>query len=127
MLISCLHDESARVRYHAAYALAHLADSDAIPALAELLRNDPDADTRYRAAYALGCLRERASGHSSDAVTPLIAALTDEKLHVRHSAASALGKLRDPRALDALRALCDDPSPRLRGVARLAVRACESD
>lgn len=120
-LLGCLRAKDVRLRYHAAYALAHLGDISALPALVRVLRHDPDADTRYRAAYALGCLGD------TRAVSDLIAALGDDKLHVRHSAASALGKLGDPAALPHLRSLLEnDGSPRLRGAAQDAIRRIET-
>lgn len=115
-LTICLRDRDARVRYHAAYALAHLGDAAAVPGLMHVLRHDADADTRYRAAYALGVLGDRSASPA------LIAALRDEKLHVQHSAATALGKLGDPGALPHLTALLGSESPRVRAAAEQAIQ-----
>jgi HEAT repeat protein len=70
-------------------------DADVVDRLCRLLRSDPVAEVRREAARALGVA-------GNDAVDPLVAALDDANDGVRRAAALALGRIRDPRATDAL-------------------------
>jgi HEAT repeat protein len=64
--------------------------------------DDDSARVRRDAAYYLG------EHGGADCVPGLIAALSDPDGHVRRIAARALGKIRDPRAVDPLAALVVD-------------------
>jgi HEAT repeat protein len=76
----------------------------------------PDPAVRLRSAMLLGVLEDR------EASPILIAALSDVEQRVREAAASALRRLRDPRALAALAAgVLDDPDPDVRGACAQAL------
>jgi len=118
-------DRSPEVRGAAVVALGRLGDPSAIPLLKKALG---DPVNRWRAIRSLGLLRDHSSVpwfieylRSTDPMTrefaadalgdigdqaatlPLIEALDDPKIGVRLSAAGALAKLRDPRALEPVR------------------------
>jgi HEAT repeat protein/beta-lactamase regulating signal transducer with metallopeptidase domain len=65
-------------------------------------------------------------GGDGRAVVPLIQAISDENSSVRLSAVETLGKLRDPRAVQALiEALRQDPDPKVRAMAAWALGEIE--
>ncbi|MGE0455178.1 MAG: HEAT repeat domain-containing protein [Vicinamibacteria bacterium] len=124
-----------RVRRYLALALGRLGDRQAVPALAEVLREsgpDSDSETVIFAAWALGALgdpaatpelaRAAASGDAGvrkaavhalgalpgeAAAAALRPALEDAALDVRWNAALALGRRRDPAALPLLAGMLD--------------------
>ncbi|HSD24793.1 MAG TPA: HEAT repeat domain-containing protein [Solirubrobacterales bacterium] len=65
--------------------------------LCDLLREDPVPEVRAEAARALGV-----TGESNESVEPLVAALDDSRAGVRRAATLALGRIPDPRAVEAL-------------------------
>jgi HEAT repeat protein len=72
--------------------------SDAVhQRLCALLREDPVPEVRAEAARALGV-----TGESDESVEPLVAALDDSSAGVRRAATLALGRIPDPRAVEAL-------------------------
>jgi HEAT repeat protein len=111
MLMKSLGDNDAHVRREAACALGILRDTQAVEALLIALN---DTDGSVCAAAALGEIGQ------ARAVRPLIAALKGE--HALCCAAiRALGKLRDPRAVEPLakylsspnEAICEDAAKAL--------------
>lgn len=84
LLRKMLQDRDPVVRRWAAAALAEIGDEQAVPALSELLRKDPDAGVRLEAAFRLG---KFAGGAATSALT---AALKDRDEDVRRQASAAL-------------------------------------
>jgi HEAT repeat protein len=62
-----------------------------------VLRDDPVPEVRTEAARALGV-----TGEFDESVEPLVAALDDSSAGVRRAATLALGRIPDPRAVEAL-------------------------
>jgi HEAT repeat protein len=99
-LIEALQHHDDDVRWKAAIALGEIGDPRGVEPLIALLC-DKDRFVKSRAAYALGLIGEMA-------VDPLIHALREGDGNLRWGAAIALGKIRDPRAVEQLiRALAD--------------------
>ena len=65
--------------------------------LCALLRDDPIPEVRSEAARALGV-----TGESSESIEPLVTALDDPSADVRRAATLSLGRIPDPRAVEAL-------------------------
>ena len=99
-LIGALRHENDDVQWKAAVALGEIGDPRAIePLIIQLC--DEDRFVKSHAALALGTIGE-------PAVKPLLRALSEGDGNLRWGAAIALGKIRDPRAIDPLiRALAD--------------------
>jgi HEAT repeat protein len=90
-----LRDPDRNVRVRAALDLGRRRDNALVEALVEALCTDPDFNVRETLVWALVRV-------SDAAVAPLIARLSDPIPLARMSAAHALGKIGDPRAVDAL-------------------------
>lgn len=107
----------ARVRVHAAHALARLGASEARGALAEALIRDDDEEVRARAARGLGQLRDHRG------VPVLGATLADrgEVPAVRGEAAEALGVIGRPSSAALLVRALRDEEPDVRGGAATAL------
>jgi HEAT repeat protein len=115
-LIDRLRDQRTRVRSSAALALGEIGNETAVKPLIEILETgkssegkksssiNADADIRKSAVLALGEIRSTASTET------LIGIITDkeEGLEVRTAAASALGNIKDPKAVDALKQVLND-------------------
>jgi HEAT repeat protein len=72
--------------------------SDAVhQRLCLLLREDPVPEVRTEAARALGVV-----GEPGESIVPLVAALDDSSAAVRRAATLALGRIQDPRGVEAL-------------------------
>lgn len=104
------------LRLHAITALANIGDETAVPALAEVLKNDSDPLLRHEAAFSLGQM----------GIQPGIPHLIDATLHdpsdiVRHEAAAALGSIGNQTAREALTQALDDPSPLVSGSAKASL------
>jgi HEAT repeat protein len=65
--------------------------------LCTVLEGDPVPEVRTEAARALGV-----TGEGDQSVEPLVAALDDSSAGVRRAATLALGRIADPRAVEAL-------------------------
>lgn len=131
-LMNSLKDAEPEVRAAAVEALGRFATHDSLEAIANLLLDDPELMPRQAAVQALVRTRredvipylmealrdsywwyerEQATGELLNAIAglgnatvpPLIEALGDAEGTVRRMAASVLGRLRDPRALEPLR------------------------
>ncbi|MCI3206755.1 MULTISPECIES: HEAT repeat domain-containing protein [Pandoraea] len=100
--LGALEDSVATVRREAVAVLGWLRHTDALPALATLVRSDPSPEVRKAAAGALGFAADDSIQHT------LIAALNDVEWQVREEAAATLGKLRLVAARDALALALDD-------------------
>ncbi len=100
-LIEVMRDENPEIRAHAAAALGHLMDGQALPALL-LATCDPEPSVREQAARALGRLEDRR------AVPELISALKDADSGVRVEAIRALGLLKEKQAVGPLIELFTD-------------------
>ncbi len=93
-LLAALRHEEWVLRLHACEALGKIRAEEAVEPLCEILVKDRDMAVRQDAARALGDI-----GHAK-ALEALTAALQD--IQVRPFAVAALGKLKDPRAVDTL-------------------------
>ncbi len=110
--VKALHHDDPEVRSQASHALGRMgADAaDAVPALAEVLLEDPSRGARIEAALAL----TKMAPASKAAVPALAQALEDPEPFVRMNAALALMKLRTearpaiPALLEALKAKRND-------------------
>lgn len=96
-LVEQLNDPSDEVRQTAVWSLGQLFYRESGKKLAKLLRTDPSEFVRWAAAEALATMRD------SSAVLSLVAALEDGDTMVRMVVVSALGKLRNPAAVDPLK------------------------
>jgi HEAT repeat protein len=94
-----LDDPKIEVRQAAAKALGNTGHPDALPYLIEALH---DPFWWYEREYAAGELLTAIEKMGTSAVEPLIEALQDKEGTVRKFAATLLGKLGDPRAIDPL-------------------------
>jgi len=94
-LMNDLRSRNPAVREEAARKLGDLKDPIAVDPLIVILRKDKDRNVRWRAEDALVNI-------GAPAVEPLIKMLSDDSWRVRRRAVRTLGKIRDPRAIDAL-------------------------
>lgn len=118
-LIETLQNPRYPARPLIAATLGQIGDKRAVEPLIQALK-DPEKLVRYHAALALGKLKDRR------AVKPLIYALFDEMppigpdpltgdpMTVRSAAAQALGELRSPEAIPALKVLLKDENKSVR-------------
>jgi HEAT repeats/PBS lyase HEAT-like repeat len=111
-LIDMMRTENTGLLYRAVEALGSIG-GPAVPKLVQNLRND-DYHIRGGVAEALGEIKD------IEAVLPLLDSLTD-RVYVRWRAARALGKIGDSRATDALSALLNDSSHKVRKEAETAL------
>ncbi len=100
----------------AALCLVDLKDPRAIEPLTEMFRNPRRPEESRAAAAALAKL---------GAVEPLLEGLASTRLTTRLYAIQGLGQAREPRALELIRPLVNDPDDRIRNVAVEAVRRIE--
>ncbi|MCY1063977.1 HEAT repeat domain-containing protein [Nannocystis sp. RBIL2] len=109
-LARCLAAESVELRGGAARWLGILGGDDAIARLVQCLESDPDSYVRMYAAHALGVIADKR------AFEALRAALhrPGEAPHVRGMAAESLACIFDPRGIDELLLVLDDPSAEVR-------------
>ena len=110
VLLPLLKDESQRVRFQAATALAHHADATAVPALLGLLRDNNDADAYVRHGAVMGLV-----GIAD--VAALAKAASDPSAAVRLGAVLALRRLGRPEIVPFLA----DADPKVATEAALAV------
>jgi quinoprotein glucose dehydrogenase len=101
-LIDFLEDPSARVQYFAALSLGKLGHAPAIPALAELLRRNADADVFLRHAAVIAL-------HAMGDAGAVLALADDESASVRMGALLALRRFGDSR----IERFLSDPELRL--------------
>jgi HEAT repeat protein len=109
-LLAALADADATVRWEAVKALIALGDKRIVPPLIVLAQGAGASEQRAAAVYALGFL------YDSRALAPLLQVLRDsqEDAQVRGHAAEALAYIGQRRAVPALIAALDDPSPEVR-------------
>lgn len=107
-----IHHTSAFVRERAAHEMGDRKDSEAVPALIDLLWDDAP-NVRNKAAWALGEIRSRG------AIEPLTrkAFEEDEEIAIRCQAIRGLGEIGDPAAAPALLELLKSNDSRLRSQA----------
>jgi HEAT repeat protein len=116
-------DSERDVRRAATFALAKLGDSRAVAPLVPVI-DEGSFEERIQAITTLGELG------SSDATTALIYVLEDvsiSNLPGREAAAAALGKIGDPRAIEALQQALDDPVNTVREAAQTALERLKTD
>ena len=139
--LQAVNDPSAEVRREAVHVLGYWPSKPAVAAVRARLRLDTDVDVRVWAAYALGrcgtadvipdlfaaavdpdsgvraaaldALCESADPEDTTLHDLLLAAVSDPAPEVRRRAAQGM-RFRPPQALPALRALANDPAPRVR-------------
>jgi HEAT repeat protein len=104
-LLAVLDHPDEDIRWKAAVTLGEIGDTRAIPPLVELL-GDNDRFVRSRAAYALGLI-------GTPAVEALKDAVSRGDTDFRRGAVTALGKVDDTSATEALVLALGDPSPEL--------------
>jgi HEAT repeat protein len=109
-LLAALADADETVRWEAAKALIALGDKRVVPPLIALAQGAGASEQRAAAVYALGFL------YDARALAPLVQVLRDrrEDAQLRGHAAEALAYLGHRRAVPALIAALDDPSPEVR-------------
>jgi len=108
LLIEELESRNVHAVQEAIEGLGHIGSPQAIPPLIDVLRHDWD-DTETITAWQKATTALAAIGEP--ALPALLTALLDEDDNVRQGVAEALGKLRDPRAVDPLiNALQDEQS-----------------
>lgn len=95
-LVKALKYKNSKVKNNAAFALANMKAVEAVQPLLDLLQNDTDPDVRGTAA---NCLARIGSNQSYEA---LVKALEDRNNYVQTKAATALGILGNPEAIDVL-------------------------
>jgi HEAT repeat protein len=96
-----------RIRIAAGAALSRMARDEGPAFLLAMLKSST-SDDRIYSADELGSLRIKGT------LDPLLSLLADHDWIVRFWAVRAIGNLRDPRAVPALRKLLNDPEPYLR-------------
>ena len=109
-LEALLTDAQPSVRAAACEALGTLRSRSSVPKLATVLSGDVDPRVRQVAALAFVYIGDPA------ATGPLIGALRDGAVPVRHAAIRALGKLRAAGAVGPLSAALSDPDPMARKI-----------
>jgi HEAT repeat protein len=114
-LIEALGDSQGNVRAWTADALRQIRDIRAVDPLIHVL-TDREVQVRIDSALALGAIGD------ARAISPIISILQqDEDLHVRYSAASALGELVHGEVLEPLVRALNDPETDVRSAAVLAL------
>jgi HEAT repeat protein len=86
-MLQATESEDARVREGAAEALGFMADPQAIPRLADLLRRDGESGVRRAAASSLGFINDER------VMEPLVESLGDPDMYVRQAGTQALHHL----------------------------------
>ena len=112
-VISLLEDDNEDVRAAAVQVASLIGDPRAVPGTIRLLQ-DKDWWVRIAAADMLGHMKD------TRAVEPLINSLADAE--VKWAAIEALGRIGDPRALNALGRMLADPLPEVRIEVMLALQ-----
>lgn len=115
VLVSSLGDKNSQVQEIAINALGAIKDSRAINPLIATLK-DANAQVERLAAMALVTI-------GTPAVEALIAALSDPDIHIRYWAASALGNIKDARAVSPLIAALKDADDNVKGAASVGLGA----
>lgn len=99
-LFKIFQTANTKERYRIAIVLGHMGDTSVINVVLEALRECPESMVRSAAAETFIIIP------NSQAIDDLINALNDPSLGVRKSAAKALGRISDRRAIPALEAAC---------------------
>jgi HEAT repeat protein len=126
-LIDVLKTGGETDRRAAANALVTIPDRRAVDPLIDAL-GAADWLLRTNAALALGELQDaRPDSELRRIGPPLASALQDQQPSVRAAAATALGRLRDPAAIDPLVAALDDDNPAVGKTAALVLRGFDDE
>jgi HEAT repeat protein len=123
-LLHALHDAVWQVREEAATTLGKLRAQVAREPLVAAL-DDDYWQVRLRAVRALGQLGSSISSGDLNAASAVAALLTHTISNLRKEAALALGELRDPGTVPALRDALDDRDPDVRKAVRIALQQVE--
>ena len=111
----------ARTRSYMAMALARFDEPEAVAALKEALKREPEPDVQIHLIWALGI---RQAGEALDQILPF---LKSEKEDLRKTAAYVAGALGDTKAVDSLRPLLEDSARDVRWNAALSLARLGSD
>ncbi|MEK7349155.1 MAG: HEAT repeat domain-containing protein [Candidatus Eisenbacteria bacterium] len=120
-LESALRDPSPLVRREAAFALALVGDSLAVPALLDRLERESDAASRVAAVIALGNCGTMGARSGGAVGRALAGSLRSPRTPERWAAALAAARLRDSSLVEPLQRAARDPRPDLRWRAAYAL------
>jgi len=123
-LTMALKDRAHSVRQKVATILGEIGDTRAIDPLREALK-DPDIRVQCAAAGALGKIGDSGCIDSLILMLDHESASVQESASVRGAAATALGNIGNPRAIQPIRNACDDPNEYVRGAAKKALEKLE--
>jgi len=120
LLIKTLQDENPQVRLASIRALGAIGHSDAVEPLTSALAHAPGS-SKSRTAEEYQSLAEALTGLGPDAVKPLTRVLSSEDKEARRWSASALGMIKDARAIAPLVQTLEDSRSEVRKAAALAL------
>ena len=126
--IKAMNNENWNVRWWSAWALGRIGDPVAVEPLIAALR-DEDGGVQGKAAEALNTIHPnwQNSDMAKRQVPEFIKALKDKNIEVRSTAAEALGKIRDARALEHLIAALRDEDSETRKQAAVSLKNIDPD
>ena len=119
-LLAALRDRSESVQAYAALALGELKDPAAVEPLLTRVRETPETSARFAFIEGLGKIGD------ARAYDTLISCLQGANFVTRKQAVDALLGLGDPRAVDSIRPLLNDPQPAVRDSAQKALAVLEA-
>jgi HEAT repeat protein len=111
LLYFLVGDQDRRVRSAAVMGVGYQRDEKAYETLLNIIENDESSYVKGRAVYALGMF------NTDESMDKLVSSLKASLAVVRISAASALGKTEDKRAIEPLLRALRDPEDKVRAAA----------